>query len=153
MWVGAESIVLIIIVALSSWLWIVKTVPKTVISKMKMKWEKKKHTCGPRDIINISWAFFLFGPPLHYSTHNPPHKQLLMRLGVGGVSFAAPCLSSPPSSGPFPCVPPHGPCHCCCCCCFWCCQHPDPTRTHVNVMWHPHIHGYPWPHIHIHTYP
>jgi hypothetical protein len=63
--------------------------------KMNEK-EKKKLTCGPRDAFNVSWALFSFGLPvvsrcrsvmlLLYSTHNPPHKQWLMRLGVGGVS-------------------------------------------------------------------
>jgi hypothetical protein len=58
--------------------------------------EKKKLTCGPRDAFNISWASFSFGLPvvshhhsimlLPYSTHNPPHEQWLVRLGVGGIS-------------------------------------------------------------------
>jgi hypothetical protein len=105
---GAVSVVLVLVVTLSLWLSIVKIVPKTFVSKMKMKREKKKHTCGPRDVVDVSWAFFSFGPP-RYSTHNPPHEQLLVRLGVGGVSFATLCLSSLPSSGPFPRVPPRGP--------------------------------------------
>jgi hypothetical protein len=63
--------------------------------KMNEK-EKKKLTCGPRDAFNVSWASFSFGLPVvsrrrsvmlpPYSTHNPPHEQWLVRLGVGGVS-------------------------------------------------------------------
>jgi hypothetical protein len=35
--------------------------------------------------------------PCHCSTHNPPHEQLLMRLGVGGVSLCVvSCLSLVP---------------------------------------------------------
>jgi hypothetical protein len=67
---------------------------------MKVKREEKKHTCGPRDVVDVSWAFFSFSPPPHYSTHNPPHKQLLVRLGVGGVSFAVPIIVA--VVGPFP---------------------------------------------------
>ena len=29
----------------------------------------------------------LVSPPHHGSTHHPPHEQLLVRLGVGGVSL------------------------------------------------------------------
>ncbi|KAF8230759.1 hypothetical protein L208DRAFT_1400028 [Tricholoma matsutake] len=34
--------------------------------------------------------------PGHHSTHAPPHEQLLVRLGVGGLSS----LSSPPMIHP-----------------------------------------------------
>jgi hypothetical protein len=64
--------------------------------KMNGKEKEKELTCGPRDAFNVSWASFLFGLPVvsrrHsvmlplYSTHNPPHEQWLVRLGVGGVS-------------------------------------------------------------------
>ena len=33
----------------------------------------------------------LIPAPCHHSTHPPPHKQLLVRLGVGGVSSSCPC--------------------------------------------------------------
>src|SRR5882762_6176110 len=34
------------------------------LSKVKMKREKNKNnTCGPRDVDDVSWAFFLFGFP------------------------------------------------------------------------------------------
>jgi hypothetical protein len=51
--------------------------------------------------IPLDSSEFQWNPPLatHHLTHAPPHKQLLMRLGVGGVS-------SPPSF-----VPPSPP-HC-----------------------------------------
>jgi hypothetical protein len=64
--------------------------------KMNKKEKEKRLTCGPKDTFNISWASFSFGLPVvschhsvmlpPYSTHNPPHEQWLVRLGVGGVS-------------------------------------------------------------------
>jgi hypothetical protein len=54
-------------------------------------------------------------PPPPRSTRDPPHEQLLVRLGVGGVSFVA--SSSPLSafsrrslSLPSPCSTPHPSC-------------------------------------------
>jgi hypothetical protein len=52
------------------------------------------------------------------STRDPPHKQLLVRLGAGSVLFVVLCLSlSPlpafprrPLSSPFPCSTPRPPC-------------------------------------------
>ena len=101
------SVVLVLVLALSSWLSIVKIVPKMFVSKMKMKQEKKKTYLWPKRRRRRLLSLFSFGPP-RYSTHNPPHEQLLVRLGVGGVSFAAPCLLLSPSSGPFPRMPPRG---------------------------------------------
>src|ERR1700676_141671 len=90
---GAVSVIVVIILMLSSWLSIVKIVPKTVVSKMKMKREKEKTYLWPKRRRRRLLGLFSFGPP-RYSTHNPPHEQLLVRLGVGGVSFAVLCLSS-----------------------------------------------------------
>jgi hypothetical protein len=35
----------------------------------------------------VNLPIFVFVVFIHHSTHDPPHKQWLMGLGVGGVSF------------------------------------------------------------------
>jgi hypothetical protein len=76
-----------------------------------MQEKQKEITYGPRDVVNVSWALFLFSsspwdafgpcvpiphsslPPFRCpsssaaSTHNPPHEQWLAGLGVGAGLF------------------------------------------------------------------
>jgi hypothetical protein len=69
---------------------------------MKMKREKKKekkHTCGPRDIVDVSWAFsFGFPRPRRLPVVSRRSVVLLLLL-ILVIIVVIPHINHPTSSG------------------------------------------------------